>query len=154
MSALHELDLNLIIALHALLHEGHVTRAGARVGLSQSAMSRALGRLRELLDDELLVKTQTGMSYSPLALTLLPQVTALVASIEQTLSPRFEPHTSQRVVHLPMCQYAQLLYGARLWLAARAQAPGPRTRRELTRREHEPAYGSRALGGAHARRRA
>ena len=54
-------DMNLLLALHALLEERHVTRAAARVGISQSAMSHALNRLRTLLDDPLFVRTPRGM---------------------------------------------------------------------------------------------
>ena len=64
---LARLDLNLLVALDALLEERHVTRAGRRVGLSQPAMSNALARLRRMLDDPLLVRTPAGMAPSPRA---------------------------------------------------------------------------------------
>jgi len=51
------LDLNLLVALDTLLAERSITRAGERMNLSQSAMSSALGRLREYFGDELLVQT-------------------------------------------------------------------------------------------------
>src|ERR1700743_1479146 len=60
-------DLNLLKAFDALYAERHVTRAGLRIGLSQSAMSGALTRLRDLLDDELFVRTPTGMQPTPRA---------------------------------------------------------------------------------------
>ena len=53
---LAQLDLNLLVALDALLREQHVTRAGQSVGLSQPAMSAALSRLRILFEDELLLR--------------------------------------------------------------------------------------------------
>ncbi len=55
-----QLDLNLLVALDALLAEGNVTRAAERLGLTQPAMSHALNRLRALLDDPLLVRTPRG----------------------------------------------------------------------------------------------
>src|SRR5689334_1650282 len=58
---LRSIDLNLLVALEALLSERHVTKAADRIGLSQPAMSNALGRLRALFGDELLVRTATGM---------------------------------------------------------------------------------------------
>src|SRR5271163_2734317 len=66
MSGMHELhlgslDLNLIVALDALLEERSVTKAAERVGISQSAMSHALGRLRQLTGDALLVRAQGAM---------------------------------------------------------------------------------------------
>src|SRR3954469_3986689 len=54
-------DLNLLVALEALLAERNVTNAANRVGLSQPAMSRALARLRRLFDDELLVRSSAGL---------------------------------------------------------------------------------------------
>ena len=58
------LDLNLLVALKALLEERHVTRAAEKVGLSQPAMSRALGRLRVMFKDPLLVKGTSGMTLT------------------------------------------------------------------------------------------
>lgn len=55
------IDLNLLIALDALLTEVNVTRAAKRVGLSQPTMSHALNRLRALFEDPLLVRTTRGM---------------------------------------------------------------------------------------------
>jgi DNA-binding transcriptional LysR family regulator len=60
-------DLNLLKAFDALYAERHVTRAGQRIGLSQPAMSGALTRLREVLDDELFVRSPTGMQPTPRA---------------------------------------------------------------------------------------
>ena len=60
-------DLNLMKAFDALYAERHVTRAGSRIGLSQSAMSGALTRLRELLGDELFVRTPSDMQPTPRA---------------------------------------------------------------------------------------
>jgi len=54
------IDLNVLISLEALLSEQHVSRAAQRIGLSQPAMSNALGRLRRIFEDELLVRTAGG----------------------------------------------------------------------------------------------
>ncbi len=61
---LSRIDLNLLRALDALLSEAHVTRAARRIGLTQSSMSHALGRLRELLRDPILVRSGRGMVLS------------------------------------------------------------------------------------------
>jgi DNA-binding transcriptional LysR family regulator len=58
------IDLNLLVVLRALLVECHVTRAAARVGLSQSATSHALSRLRELFGDPLLVRNGRTLSVT------------------------------------------------------------------------------------------
>ncbi len=57
---LASVDLNLLVALEALLEQRNVTYAGQRVGLSQPAMSRALARLRGVFNDDLLVRTSTA----------------------------------------------------------------------------------------------
>ena len=64
---LQRVDLNLLVALAALLEERHVSRAADRIGLSQPATSRALQRLRHTLDDELLVRTKDGYQLTPRA---------------------------------------------------------------------------------------
>src|SRR3954447_6685101 len=61
------LDLNLLVALDALLLEGSVSRAAMRIGLSQPATSHALQRLRDLLGDPLLVRTGARMELTPRA---------------------------------------------------------------------------------------
>lgn len=67
-------DLNLLVALDALLTERNVTRAGNRLNLSQSAMSGALARLRHYFDDELLVPVGRQMALTPVAEGLVEPV--------------------------------------------------------------------------------
>src|SRR5437763_11783860 len=64
------LDLNLLVALDALLREGSVSRAALRIGLSQPAASHALQRLRDLIGDTLLVRNGARMELTPRALAL------------------------------------------------------------------------------------
>jgi DNA-binding transcriptional LysR family regulator len=88
-----QVDLNLLGALEALLEERSVTLAGRRLRLSQPAVSNALGRLRELFSDELLVRHGSRMVPTPRALALLPEVRAVLAKVRQILAPLspFEP---------------------------------------------------------------
>ena len=90
------LDLNLLVVLDALLRESNVTRAGRRVGLSQSATSHALGRLRRLLDDPILVRTPEGMRPTPRGAALAMPVRSALAQLERSLSPPrpFDPARS------------------------------------------------------------
>lgn len=67
---LQKIDLNLLIALNALLEEKHVSRAAERICLSQPAMSRALARLRDTFQDPLLVKGTRGMALTARAIDL------------------------------------------------------------------------------------
>src|SRR6185436_18469940 len=67
---LNSLDLNLLVALDALLREANVSRAAMRIGLSQPAASHALQRLRDLLGDPLLVRNGARMELTPRASAL------------------------------------------------------------------------------------
>jgi DNA-binding transcriptional LysR family regulator len=71
-------DLNLLVTLDAVLAEGSVTRAARRLGLSPSAMSRSLARLRETTGDPLLVRAGRGLVPTPRALELRERVGRLV----------------------------------------------------------------------------
>ena len=97
------LDLNLLIALDALLTERNVSVAARKVFLSQSAMSGALSRLREHFGDELLVPVGRRMVLTSAAELLAEPLRQLVLQIEATVgaSLKFEPSKSTRtfVVH-------------------------------------------------------
>ena len=101
---LRSIDLNLLVALDALLSERHVTRASDKVGLSQPAMSNALSRLRGMFADELLVRTATGMKPTPRALELVDPLRQLLRQIERVLESDsgFDPATAQRTFTIRM----------------------------------------------------
>lgn len=80
-------DLNLLITLNVLLDECNVARAAKRLGLSPSAMSRALARLREIMADPLLVRAGRGLVPTPRALELREEVARLAHSITAVLRP-------------------------------------------------------------------
>src|SRR3954467_5385369 len=95
---LNRFDLNLLIALDALLREKNVTRAAERVFVSQPAMSAALHKLREYFNDPLLVGVGRERE-------LTPRGESLVGSVRQTLlrrqmrlgqQPPFDPKTARR----------------------------------------------------------
>jgi DNA-binding transcriptional LysR family regulator len=102
-----QLDLNLLVALDALLTERSITRAGKRLFLTQSAMSGALARLREYFGDELLVQVGRQMVPTPLAESLAAPVRKILMQIQQTLEARpvFEPTTSTRRFRILMSDY-------------------------------------------------
>ena len=94
---LMNLDLNLLRVFDVLLEERSVTRTGARLGLSQSAASHALNRLRYTLDDELFVRGPAGMHPTPRAVEMGPQVHAALNQLQAALAPAdFDPATSER----------------------------------------------------------
>ena len=93
---LRSIDLNLLTALEALLDEKSVTKAGARLYLSQSAMSRALGRLRTIFDDQLLVQCGRSSVLTPKAESLQPELQQILVSIRKFVSSQeFEPSTAE-----------------------------------------------------------
>ncbi len=101
---LRSVDLNLLVALDALLSERHVTKASERVGLSQPAMSNALSRLRQMFGDELLVRTSTGMQTTPRAVELIEPLGQLLRQVERVLESDagFDPESSERTFTVRM----------------------------------------------------
>ncbi|MFC4276612.1 LysR family transcriptional regulator [Achromobacter aloeverae] len=95
---LRSVDLNLLVMFDALITERHVTRAAARVAMSQPAMSNALNRLRTLFKDELLVRTPHGMEPTDRALELRESVHQILMQTERLMQSDafFEPATSER----------------------------------------------------------
>ena len=83
----NDVDLNLLVALDALLAEGSVAGAARRLGLSLSATSRALARLRSATGDPLLVRAGRGMAPTPRAAELRERVHALTRDVEAVLRP-------------------------------------------------------------------
>jgi LysR family nod box-dependent transcriptional activator len=101
------LDLNLLVALDALLTERNITRAGKRVFLTQSAMSGALARLREYFGDELLVQVGRKMVLTPLGESLAAPVRGILMDVQKTLQyrPTFDPATSTRKFTVMMSDF-------------------------------------------------
>ena len=97
MNTTHNLDLNLLRVFDVLLEERSVTRTGARLGLTQSAVSHALNRLRYMLSDELFVRGPAGMQPTPRAVEMGPQVHSALNQLQAALAPSdFDPATSER----------------------------------------------------------
>ena len=94
----HRLDLNLLVALDALLTEKSIAAAARRLNLSQSATSGILARLREFFADDLLVQVGRKMMPSPLAVDLAGRVRHVLQTVNSTIVTRteFDPATSCR----------------------------------------------------------
>jgi len=122
---LHEVDLNLLVALDALLAEQNVTRAAKRLEITQPAMSHALQRLRALLQDPLFVRTPRGVTPTPRALKLKEPVEQLLSGFAQLLErDEFEPKTSQRQFTIASADVGQMLLAAGLLERVRKAASG------------------------------
>src|SRR5215470_17518221 len=131
---LSRVDLNLLVAFDALLTERSVTRAAARVGLRQSAMSHNLARLRALFGDELLIRGPDGMRPTPRALALIEPVRIALAQITALVSPSqtFDARTTERTFRIGLPDGAEVLLGPALLSYLRESAPGIRLRLEGT----------------------
>lgn len=95
-------DLNLLLLLHVLLQERSVTRAAARLSVTQSAVSRALGRLRDQIGDELLVRAAGTMVPTPRALEMMEPLERMLHELGVMLEPQAEvdPSTLERVFRI------------------------------------------------------
>jgi LysR family nod box-dependent transcriptional activator len=107
----NKLDLNLLVALDALLKERSVSRAAERLNLSPSALSNSLARLREYFDDELLVQIGRKMEITPRAADLQPLVSDVLIRIDSAIitPPAFKPDKSDRVFRIFASDYTQLV---------------------------------------------
>lgn len=98
---LGRLDLNLLVALEALLEERSVSRAAERLYITQSAMSKTLGRLRELFDDPLFVRRSGGMLPTPRAQQLARQLPQVLGAVQEMFAPAtFDPLTHEASFNL------------------------------------------------------
>jgi len=104
---LRNVDLNLLIPLKALLHERNVTRAAKRIHLSQSAMSRALDRLRSELGDELLVRVGRNYELTPRGSALVDELAQIMPRLARLWAGEpFSPAQSEANIRLAMTDYA------------------------------------------------
>ncbi|MBP6900134.1 MAG: LysR family transcriptional regulator [Burkholderiaceae bacterium] len=112
----NRLDLNLLVALDALLGELSITRAAERLNLSPSATSNALARLREYFDDELLVQVGRRMEPTPRAQSLQEAVRDVLLRVDSTIAiqPEFDPTRSDRVFRIFVSDYTQLVFAPHL----------------------------------------
>lgn len=122
---LRSVDLNLLVALEALLEERHVSRAALRVGLSQPAMSNALARLRATFGDALLVRTPAGMELTDRARELAAPVGLALRQAERVFTSRrgFDPQSCERRFVLRMSDLLSRLFLPAIAAALARAAP-------------------------------
>lgn len=126
------LNLNLLVALDALLSERNVTRAARRVGITQPAMSQTLARLRELFADPLLVRRGRGMVLTPRAEAMLVPLSDALLSVERAvqLGMGFDAQTSTRIFSVALPDLSVTLMLSPLLRVVAEQAPGVRVQVE------------------------
>jgi DNA-binding transcriptional LysR family regulator len=120
------IDLNLLVAFDALARERSVTRAAGQLGVTQSAVSHALRRLRELLGDPLLVRSGNGMALTPHAQALVVPVRGGLITLSRALSgpATFEPQHARRAFVLASMDLFDVLVLPSLLGRVRREAPG------------------------------
>jgi DNA-binding transcriptional LysR family regulator len=122
---LNQVDLNLLVALNALLTERNVTKAAETLYIGQPAMSASLARLRRVFDDPLLVRNGRSLTLTPLAQSLLRPLQEILAGIEDvlTLRPEFDPAHDNRLFTVVGSDYVTLILLRRLLEVLDAEAP-------------------------------
>ena len=122
---LQNVDLKLLIYLDALLDERSVTKAAAKVCISQSAMSNALNKIRTLLDDPVLIRTSQGMLPTQRALVLHNPLKIALSQLGETLAiiETFNPETTNRTFSISLTDYASSVLLPSLIPAIKAEAP-------------------------------
>lgn len=123
---LESMDLNLLITLDVLLREESVTEAAHQLGLSQSAVSHALGRLRDQFDDELLVRSGRKMIRSARGEELMEPLRKALLELERAVSAAgsFDPAKSEAAFELATNDYGQFVLLPPLIERIQSEAPG------------------------------
>ena len=109
---LRDLDLNLLRVFLQLMNDRRVSSAAEHLGLSQPAASNALRRLRDLLGDELFLRTPQGMEPTPYALQLAGPVSTALSTLQEALATRssFEPAASRRSFTLALSDVGEIYF--------------------------------------------
>jgi DNA-binding transcriptional LysR family regulator len=123
---LSQVDLNLFVVLEAIYREGNITRAGQQLNLTQPAISHALKRLRDLLQDPLFVRQGPHMVPTPFTRNIIEQVRQALQILETNLSQsrNFVPEDTRRNFHLSLWEYAEAMILPSLLQRLTYAAPG------------------------------
>ncbi|QSX75413.1 LysR family transcriptional regulator [Lysobacter arenosi] len=123
-------DLNLLPVFLALMEERNVTRAAARLGITQPALSNALVRLRDMLQDPLFIRERYGMQPTQKAESLAPGIAAAVASLDELILGQqgFDPAKAERLFTIAPNSYVEFVLVPAIVARLRERAPGIRLR--------------------------
>ncbi|CAN5487712.1 LysR family transcriptional regulator [soil metagenome] len=140
---IRKIDLNLMLVFDALMHEGNLTRAGFRLGLSQPAMSHALGKLRKLSGDELFVRVPTGMEPTPFAQRIAATVHEGLEMLQTAITGEqaFDAATCDRTFQILMSDIGEMVYLPRMLAHFASVAPRANIRViQLPREDYQEAF--------------
>jgi DNA-binding transcriptional LysR family regulator len=123
-------DLNLLPIFVALMEERSVTRAAERVGMTQPALSNALGRLRLMLQDQLFVRERYGIQPTPIALELSPVIAEALAMLDDAVLGQqdFDPAKAERVLTIAPNGYVEFVLVPAIVARLQEAAPGIKLR--------------------------
>ncbi len=122
---LNTVDLNLLVVFDALISERNVSRAAARLGVTQPAVSHALKRLRHLFKDDVLTRGPRGMEPTGRALSLYPAVQSVIADVQSIVSTAraFDPATASHTFRLSMSDAVSVEVLPQITRLIRREAP-------------------------------
>jgi len=124
LERLASVNLNLLVPLLALLEEGSVTRAANRVGMSQPAMSHALGRMRRLIGDDLVMRQGSGLVLTPRAVELIAPLRESLRQAARIVDfPGFDPARDSRTITVAMTTSTAFVVGPNLARLIAERAP-------------------------------
>lgn len=134
---LARLDLNLLVALQVLLEERNVSKAAERLFVTQSAMSKTLGRLRELFDDPLFTRTARGMVPTPRAEQVATYLSKVLQGVQCIVQPMdFEPQRFEGEFTMALPEYVDMWALPLLFERLSKTAPSIRVN-TIIRQEHQ-----------------
>lgn len=134
------LDLNLLRVFDTVMTEQNLTRAASKLALTQPAVSSAIKRLRDTINDELFIRTAYGVKPTPRAQAVWPAIRRALSDLESALMPElFDVRTTHRVFHLAMADAHAALWLPSLVRSFERDAPGLSARMiPLTTRDPRP----------------
>lgn len=166
---LSKIDLNLLVSLQVLMEERSVSAATRRMSITQPAMSKTLGRLRETFDDPLFVRSKRGIQPTPRALAIAAELPRMLAEVEALLDTGdFTPRSFRGEMSIAISEYVGLSLLPPLIARLQKAAPGLRLRTitrvegqldelaaggldfavQLTRQDYPEEFRYQSLGGS------
>ncbi|MCK5934843.1 MAG: LysR family transcriptional regulator [Fulvimarina manganoxydans] len=123
-------DLNLLPIFVALMEERSVTRAAERMGMTQPALSNALSRLRQMLQDQLFVRERYGIQPTPIALELSPLIAEALAQLDDAVlgQQAFDPAHAERLFTIAPNGYVEFVIVPAVLARLEKVAPGIKLR--------------------------
>jgi DNA-binding transcriptional LysR family regulator len=128
LQQLRRIDLNLLVIFASVARHRKLSAAADELGLTKSAISHALTRLRYVFADELFLRRQNGVQMTPRAITLWPKIASIIALTTDVLrsEQKFNPELDRREIRLGTVEYTTSLFGPPLCRILEREAPNMR----------------------------